>query len=285
MRDGGSDRVLLDAETLARCGDALDGQPDLIVDSAGRGRILGNLMDVEIVQVERADTALHAHVEGVEVKVESNIHTDRMEHGWCWRIPLPGKVSVGIVVDADYIAKFGNTPEERFDRYLSHDAHLRDWMAPAKRVTPVMEYTAYQIISTRGVGENWALLGDSFGFIDPVFSSGLLLAFLGAEELSKAILDGSDKAFARYEKKIQRNVKAWQDVIRYWYDGRLLTLFQVGDVVRSTLIGKLLDFHFRKHMPRIFTGEDATNPYSLGLVKFMATYGLAGNDPEKNRIL
>jgi flavin-dependent dehydrogenase len=285
VRDGDSDRVLLDAETLARCADVLGGQPDLIVDSAGRSRILGNLMGVEIDQVVRADTALHAHVEGVEVKVESNIHTDRMEHGWCWRIPLPGKVSVGIVVDSDYIAKFGNTPEECFDTYLSQDAHLREWMAPAERVTPVVQYTAYQIISTRGVGENWALLGDAFGFIDPVFSSGLLLAFLGADELAKAILDGSDKAFARYEKEVQRNVKAWQSVIRYWYDGRLLTLFQVADVVRSTPIGKLLDFHFRKHMPRIFTGEDATNPYSLGLVKFMATYGLAGNDPERNRIL
>ena len=67
-------------------------------------------------------------------------------------------------------------------------------------------------------------------------------------------------------------------------DGRLLTLFRVGQWVQKTLLGRMLDFHFRKHMPRIFTGEDATNRYSLGLVSFMTQYGLAGNDPEALRI-
>jgi hypothetical protein len=54
--------------------------------------------------------------------------------------------------------------------------------------------------------------------------------------------------------------------------------------VRSTLPGRLVDFHFRKHMPRIFTGEDATNRYSLGLIEFMVNYGLARNDPSALRV-
>jgi hypothetical protein len=37
-------------------------------------------------------------------------------------------------------------------------------------------------------------------------------------------------------------------------------------------------------MPRIFTGEDATNRYSLALVEFMVKHGLAGNDPTKLQI-
>jgi hypothetical protein len=73
-------------------------------------------------------------------------------------------------------------------------------------------------------------------------------------------------------------------VIRWYYDGRLLTLFKIGNYVRQTLIGKLLDFHFRKHMPRIFTGEDETNRYSLGLIDFMVKYGLAGNDASEMQI-
>ena len=77
---------------------------------------------------------------------------------------------------------------------------------------------------------------------------------------------------------------AWHRVIGWFYNGRLLTLFKVGEYVRGTLPGRLLDFHFRKHMPRIFTGEDATNRYSLGLVEFMVKYGLAGNDPSKVQI-
>ena len=38
-----------------------------------------------------------------------------------------------------------------------------------------MEYTNYQLVSERMVGENWALVGDTAGFIDPVFSSGLFI--------------------------------------------------------------------------------------------------------------
>ena len=73
-------------------------------------------------------------------------------------------------------------------------------------------------------------------------------------------------------------------MIGWFYNGRLLTLFKVGEYVRGTMPGKLLGFHFRKHMPRIFTGEDATNRYSLGLVAFMVKHGLAGNDPTKMKI-
>jgi len=74
-------------------------------------------------------------------------------------------------------------------------------------------------------------------------------------------------------------------VIRWFYDGRLLTLFRVGQYVRETWPGRLVDFHFRKHMPKIFTGEDVTNRYSLALVSFMVKHGLARNDPRALQIL
>jgi hypothetical protein len=128
------------------------------------------------------------------------------------------------------------------------------------------------------------MLGDAFGFIDPVFSSGLLIAFEGARDLAHALLEGTDKALQRYERKTEHSLASWQRVIGWFYNGRLLTLFRVGEYVRGTVPGKLLGFHFRKHMPRIFTGEDATNRYSLGLVEFMVKHGLAGNDPIKMKI-
>ena len=90
-----------------------------------------------------------------------------------------------------------------------------------------------------------------------------------ADWLAEALEKGTPRALARYEKKVSHNLACWQRVIGWFYDGRLLTLFRVGEYVRNTLPGRLLDFHFRKHMPRIFTGEDATNAYSLGLIQFM----------------
>ncbi len=281
-RVGQSDRVKLSEETLAATG--LDEQPDFIVDAGGRSRQIVRLLEIPTIDGDRRDAALHAHFEGVEVEIPGNVHTDRLEHGWSWRIPLPGRVSIGIVIDSEFIGKFGDTAEEQMDNFLREDPIIREFARPARRVTPVVRYTNYQSRSTRGVGENWAMLGDAFGFIDPVFSSGLLIAFEGARDLTHALLEGTDRALQHYERKTAHSFASWQRVIGWFYNGRLLTLFRVGEYVRGTVPGKLLDFHFRKHMPRIFTGEDATNRYSLGLVGFMVKYGLAGNDPNKMKI-
>ena len=277
-----TDRVKLSAEALAAAG--LVGQPEFIVDAGGRGRQIARLLEIPTIDGDRRDAALHAHFEGIEVEIPGNVHTDRLEHGWAWRIPLPGRVSIGIVIDAEFIRKFGSSPEEQMDNFLREDPIIRDFARPARRVTPVVRYTNYQSRATRGVGENWAMLGDAFGFVDPVFSSGMLIAFEGARDLSQALLEGTDKALLHYDRKTRQSLASWHRVIGWFYSGRLLTLFKVGEYVRGTLPGRLLDFHFRKHMPRIFTGEDATNRYSLGLVQFMVKYGLAGNDPTKMQI-
>ena len=283
-RVGDGDEVRLSEETLALAGGALKRPPDFIVDGGGRNRTIPRLLGIPILDGKRRDTALHAHFEGIEVEIPGNVHTDRLEHGWCWRIPLPGRVSMGLVIDSERIRKFGDSSEEQLDNYLRHDPVIRDYAAPARRVTPVIRYSNYQSRAARGVGRNWALVGDTFGFVDPVFSSGLLIAFQSAERLANALIDGTERALAAYEKETLRNLLAWQRVIGWFYDGRLLTLLKIGQYVRGTLPGRLVDFHFRKHMPRIFTGEDATNRYSLGLIEFMVNYGLARNDPNELRV-
>jgi hypothetical protein len=283
-RDGDSDRVRLSDDSLEKAGGSPGRQPDFIVDAGGRSRSIPRLLGIPILDGDRRDTALHAHFEGIEVEIPGNVHTDRLEHGWLWRIPLPGRVSMGLVIDSEFIRKFGDSAEEQLDGYLRHDPVIRDYARPARRITPVVRYSNYQSRTARGVGSNWALVGDTFGFVDPVFSSGLLIAFQSADLLAKALTDGSESALAYYEKETLRNLEAWQRVIGWFYDGRLLTLLKVGQFVRGTWVGKLLDFHFRKHMPRIFTGEDATNRYSLGLVEFMVNHGLASNDPTELRV-
>jgi flavin-dependent dehydrogenase len=283
-REGDSDRIRLSDDTLAAAGDALHGPPDFIVDAGGRRRLIPRLLGIPVVDGDRHDTALHAHFEGIEVEIEGNVHTDRLEHGWLWRIPLPGRVSMGVVIDSEFIRKFGDTADEQFDNFLKTDPVIRDFARPARRVTPVVKYGNYQSYSTRGIGDNWALAGDAYGFVDPVFSSGMLLAFQSADWLAAALTKGTPRALARYEKRMQHNIVCWRRVIGWFYDGRLLTLLRVGEYVRNTLLGRALDFHFRKHMPRIFTGENATHPYSLRLIQFMVSYGLANNDSEALRI-
>ena len=288
-RVGTTDALRLSEETLAATKGFLTEQPDFIIDASGRVRAIANLLEIRSTSGPRRDTALHAHLEGVPLLVEGNVHTDRLERGWCWRIPLPGKVSVGLVVPTEHLRRFGDTPTEQFDNLIARDPITRQWSSDAKRVTDVVKYTNYQLRSSRGVraaadGEpGWAMVGDSFGFVDPVFSSGMLIGMEAAEMLAHALTEGagSERALARYESETIRSLTTWQKLVDYFYDGRLFTLFQVGEVVRQTPIGRMLDFHFAKHMPRIFTGEGTTSRYSQALLDFMIRRGLAGNDPRE----
>ena len=276
-RDG-ADRVRLDHGSLEAAG--LDAQPDFVVDAAGRGGVIARLLGIPSVRGGRRDTALHAHMEGVPLVMPGNVHTDRLRNGWAWRIPLPGRVSVGLVMDGRALRELGAGVEDQFDACLRQDPALRSWGASARRVSPVVRYTNYQLRHTRGVGPNWALLGDAFGFVDPVFSSGLLIALDSADVLAGALREGA-AALRRYEAHVLRHLANWQRVVGYFYDGRLFTLIRVGEFMRTRPVGRLLDFHFRKHMPRIFTGEGTAGRYSVGLLDFMVRYGLAGNDPQQ----
>ena len=280
-RAGGGDRVRLADKTLELASGALHGQPDFFVDATGRTRTIGNLLDIPFVEGARKDSALHAHMKGVPLVVDGNVHTDRMERGWCWRIPLPGCVSIGLVVNAEHLARFGPSIEDQFAGTLREEPLLARWSEGAERVTPVVKYTNYQQRSCRGVGENWATVGDAFGFIDPVFSSGLLIGMEGALELSKALRTGSERALKRFETRVSYNLTVWQRLVNYYYDGSLFTLFKIGEFKAGKYGWKLVNRHFGRHMPRVFTGEATRSRYSVGLVDFMVKWGTYGHDCAK----
>ncbi len=279
-----SDRIRFGPETQALAAQALGGPPDFIVDATGRARAVARMLELPTREGPRKDVALHAHCTGVELVMPANVHSERMERGWGWRIPLPGRVSVGFVIPAEHLAMFGAGSEEQFDNFMVRDECARRWGAKSERVTPVVRYTNYQLRATRGVGDGWALVGDAFGFIDPVLSSGLLIGLDGAKTLARAIVSGSPRRLAKYQARNIRLLDDWMRIVDAYYSGRLFTLFRVGQYVQNTWFGKRVDFHFRKHMPRVFTGEASDSRYSMGMVDFMLKHGLAGNDPSEFEI-
>jgi flavin-dependent dehydrogenase len=144
----------------------------------------------------------------------------------------------------------------------------------------VMEYTNYQLVSTRLVGDGWALVGDTAGFIDPVFSSGLLIGLTSAVELAGAIRDGAAQAFKNYERGVIHHLKTWHEIVSYFYDGRMFTSFRVGQIMRKNLLIRLSFPHINKHMGRIFTGAAGKSPYSMAMMRFLMKYGLKNEDPK-----
>jgi hypothetical protein len=278
-RIAGTGKVKLSDDTLAAAANFFAGQPDLIVDATGRVRLLPKLLGISAREAGRKDTALFAHVDQTHLDHAGHVHTTRIDHGWSWRIPLPGRVSVGMVLGAEHLPKFGASKEERYDNLLKQDSVLAKVAKDSKRLTPVMEYTNYSLVSERMTGENWALVGDTAGFIDPVFSSGLFLGMNSAVILAHAISAGTPAAFAAYEKEARHHLETWQEIVGYFYDGRLFTFFRVGEMMKGNPVIKLLTPHISQHMGRIFSGAASTSNYSLGLLRFGMKNGLRGEDP------
>ncbi len=283
-RVAGTDRVELSPATLAEAGNWFGGAPDLIVDATGRARLIPNLLGIPSRAGQRKDTALFAHLDTTRLDHEGHVHTTRLDRGWSWRIPLPDRVSVGMVVPTERLQELGPTPEMRFDNLLSQEAALRAATAGAKRLTPVLEYANYQLVSERMVGSNWALVGDTAGFIDPVFSSGLFLGMQGAFLLADAIQQGTPSALQRYERATRHHLEIWHEIVDYWYNGRLFTCFKVGEKRRDTWLVKMISPHLSKHLGRIFGGAASQSAYSIGLLRFAMKYGLEDEDPEQFRV-
>ncbi len=278
-RAEGADKVRLSRETRDACGDFFPQPPDLIIDATGRARLLPKLLGIPSREGGRKDTALFAHLDSAKIYREGYVHSSRIDHGWSWRIPLRGRVSVGIVIGSEHLAKFGAIKEERYDNLLRQDSFLRQVAGSARRLTPVMEYTNYQLVSGRMVGDGWALVGDTAGFIDPVFSSGLFIGMRSAFALADAIEDGSAAAFKKYEQEVTHHLQIWHEIVGYYYDGRLFTSFLVGQKMSGNLLIRLAFPHINKHMGRIFLGAASESPYSIQLLRMLVKYGLRDEDP------
>ncbi len=262
--------IRFDKETLRFCDGFFNGQPDYFVDASGRKRVFSNLLKLPTTKGSRMDTALFAHVEGVSFSENyGDIHMHLANKGWCWRIPVPNRTSVGIVVNAEELKKYGNSSEEQYDSYLAQENSVNQFFKGTKRVTPVQKYSNYQLKSNKIYGENWVLVGDAAGFLDPVFSSGLYFSMHYAKQLADVFDPNHQLNFRQFEKNWNKEIEAWRKMIDLWYNGRLFTNFLMGNDRLNTRIGKRIGSHAIKHFTSIFTGEAVRNRYSMWLLKFM----------------
>jgi flavin-dependent dehydrogenase len=162
-----------------------------------------------------------------------------------------------------------------------------------KRVTGVATYSNYQLISQRGVGPGWVMVGDTFGFVDPMLSPGVFLALRSAELVADALAPLVRRrtaaapaelaaALASYAKVQHTMLAAWSELIAYFYDGRMLALFQAGrDWMGkgSSPLKSAMQNHIERHVALQATGAATTSRYSRGLLRCLTRYGLRGVDP------
>ncbi|HWE04105.1 MAG TPA: tryptophan 7-halogenase [Tepidisphaeraceae bacterium] len=272
--------VRLSRETLEKTGGCFSDQPDLIVDGSGRTRLISKLLEAPVKRGGRDDVALFAHLSKATITDPGNIHIDHLSKGWSWRIPLPGRVSVGIVINPKHLEKYGSGIETQYDSYIRDEPSLKVYTEGSARLTPVVKYRNYQLISGKMSGPGWAMVGDAAGFIDPVFSTGLYLSMKGAFKLFDAIQSGTAGAMRTYEKAMNWEFRHWRRVIDSWYNGRLFNSYRVGQKQKALPFGLRVEAHVQKHLVRIFTGQAVEDFYSRRLFGHLTTVSALMRSPK-----
>lgn len=192
-----------------------------VVDASGRDTLLANQFRSKRRNNRHNSSALYAHFRGAQRNAgehEGNITVYWFEHGWFWFIPLAdGTTSVGAVVWPHYLKSRpkGRSLEVFFADTIALCAPLAERLRQAERLNDVTATGNYSYTGELTHGRNFLLLGDAFAFIDPVFSSGVMLAmqsaFAGAEAIDVCLRDPAraDAALARFDRRLRHGPKAF----------------------------------------------------------------------------
>ncbi len=157
--------------------------------------------------------------------------------GWFWYIPLHDDiVSVGVVADHDYLFKDRGTTdfETIYFQEVDRCPGLQPLIAPATRCDIFRAQKEYTYRSRQAAGDGWVVVGDAFGFLDPLYSAGVLLALTSGQKAADAINDGlrsgdlSAAQLGRWEPDFVAGMERMRRLVCEFYDG-----FSFGRFVRK----------------------------------------------------
>jgi flavin-dependent dehydrogenase len=157
------------------------------------------------------------------------------KQGWFWYIPLHDNlVSVGVVAPFDYLFKGRKDHEKTYHEEVERTTAVKERVKDATRATGYFVTRDYSYRSKQVAGDGWVLVGDAFGFLDPLYSSGVLLALKSGELAAEAIADGLEKGdtsaqqLGRWGDAFNEGVDRMRRLVCEYYDG-----FSFGKFVRT----------------------------------------------------
>jgi flavin-dependent dehydrogenase len=183
------------------------------------------------------------------------------KNSWFWFIPLKDNVtSIGCTGTMSYMFPKGATPEQTFQRELARCPELVERLSGARRVRDFHTTRDYSYYARQGAGPGWLLVGDAFGFIDPVYSSGVFLALKSAELAADAIHaafnrnDFSTEALGSWQSQHRGAVSLFRKLVFAFYNPN----FSIGSFLkmhpefRSNITDILIGDVYRPEVGEVF---------------------------------
>jgi flavin-dependent dehydrogenase len=156
-------------------------------------------------------------------------------NGWFWYIPLHNNiVSVGVVAPFDYLFKCRKDYAQTYNEEVDRCHAVKERISSGKRATGYFATKDYSYRSKQVAGNGWVLVGDAVGFLDPLYSSGVLLALKSGEFAADAIVEGFNKddtsaeQLGKWGSVFMQGVDRMRRLVCEYYDG-----FSFGSFVRK----------------------------------------------------
>ena len=177
----------------------------VIVDSTGQRSLIGRQLNLNTTEPNLKMASLFTHYEGghrdegIDEGATLILHTEEKD-SWFWSIPLPyNRTSIGVVGELDYLLQNRRDADSKlnfqkiFTEELAKCAPLQQRLEGANQLFPIQSTKDFSYRASRIAGNNWVLVGDAFGFLDPVYSTGLFLALKSGEMAADVIIEAFHK--------------------------------------------------------------------------------------------
>lgn len=220
-------------------GAARDVHAKVVVDASGQAGLIQNRLRLRIWDPVLNKGAIWTYWEGAyrdtgrDEGATMVIQTPDRQ-GWFWYIPQHDDiVSVGVVAPFDYLFKNRESYEKTYGEEVERCHAVKQRVSSGRRATGCFATKDYSYRATRVAGDGWVMIGDAWGFLDPLYSSGVLLALKSGELAADAIAEGLAKGDAsaaqigRWGPLFNEGVDRMRRLVCEYYDG-----FSFGNFVR-----------------------------------------------------
>lgn len=171
----------------------------VVVDASGQSAMISNRFNLRVADPELRKGALWTYYEGAyrdEGRDEGAtlVLQTAGKKGWFWYIPLHNNiVSVGVVAAFEYLFEGRGDRETVYNEEIDRCPAVKQRVSIGKRVAEFYATKDYSYRSSQPAGDGWVLVGDAFGFLDPLYSSGVLLALKSGQLAADTIVEGLAK--------------------------------------------------------------------------------------------
>ncbi|MEQ8766240.1 MAG: NAD(P)/FAD-dependent oxidoreductase [Planctomycetota bacterium] len=195
-----------------------------VLDASGQGTFLARRLGLRRTLPDLKKIALFTHYSGGRRRPGREAGNITLVFGqgcWFWMIPLrDDRLSLGCVLDQEHWRGRGDAEATLVER-IKTSPYVSSWLEGARRERSVTVGSDFSYRSEKLQGPGWLMAGDAAAFLDPIFSTGVLLALLsgeaGAEAIVKHLGKGSTRPLEDYERRFDRWLSRYFKLIRTYY--------------------------------------------------------------------